>query len=185
MPHLLIERAHDQATVNQYLTGIGLGCTSENVHLAITLNSLETEMKSNNWGFCVPVALALLLLSGCAHRDNALRNVDYQKFASEPVSSMRFFVRLYSWQAIDDERLIVQTKPKQGYLLTLFSPCFDLDFQHSIGLSSFGNTVSAGFDRVLLANKQSCRIKTIQPIDIKELNQARKLAVSSTQKNNG
>jgi Family of unknown function (DUF6491) len=116
---------------------------------------------------------AVLALSACAHQPKAKLN--YQAFAKPPIRSMQFF-RLHSWQSIDDRQLIVETTPKKAYLLTLFSPCRELDFAITIGLTSFGNTVSAGFDRVVVQNDPSCRIKTIQPLDLKLMNAARKAA---------
>ena len=65
---------------------------------------------------------------------------------------------------------------KNAYLLTLYSPCRDLDYSVEIALTSSGHQLSAGFDKVLVPGHESCRIKTIQPIDVKAMRVAEKAA---------
>jgi Family of unknown function (DUF6491) len=107
--------------------------------------------------------------------------VDYNALAGKPVTSA-FFSSLMGWQEVKPKnsswpnQLIVQTSPRKALLLTLFGPCQDLDFSIAIGLSSSNRRISAGFDKVLLPNLPPCRIKTIQPIDVKAMRAAEKQA---------
>ena len=106
--------------------------------------------------------------------------VDYNALAGASVNSV-MFTRLMGWHAVDatsrasgPTQIIVQTGMKNAYLLTLYSPCQDLDFSIKIALTSSGHQLSAGFDKVLVPGHESCRIKTIQPIDVKAMRAAEK-----------
>ncbi len=108
--------------------------------------------------------------------------VDYNALAGASVNSV-LFTRLMGWHSVDatyraagPTQLVVQTGMKNAYLLTLYSPCRDLDFSIQIALTSSGHQLSAGFDKVLIPGHESCRIKTIQPIDVKAMRAAEKAA---------
>jgi hypothetical protein len=108
--------------------------------------------------------------------------VNYAALAGEPISTVQF-TRLMAWHDVDTSpsdlgptQLIVQTGVTRALLLTLYSPCRDLDFSIEIGLTSFGHQLSAGFDKVLVPGHQSCRIKTIQALDVKAMRAAEKAA---------
>jgi hypothetical protein len=123
-----------------------------------------------------PVLIALgffsgLWLSACASLPNSQPKIDYLALADAPVSSMQYF-SLSGWQSIDERHLIVHTNARKAYVMTLFSDCRNLDYAIGIGLSGFGNSVSAGFDYVLVKHEPACRIKTIQPIDVKKMRAA-------------
>lgn len=125
-------------------------------------------------------ATVLFACGACASTKPARANVDYSKLAGEPVESM-YYTRLIGWHAVDTRRpvadqLIVQTTTKRAYLLSLYGPCQDLDFSLVIGLTHFAHRVSAGFDHVIVSKHSRCRIKTIQPIDVKAMRAAQKLA---------
>jgi hypothetical protein len=111
----------------------------------------------------------------------AAEPVDYNAIAGKPVESA-FFSSLMGWQEVKPKspgwptQLIVQTSPRKALLLTLFGPCQDLDFSIAIGLSSSNQRISAGFDKVLLPHLPPCRIKTIQPMDVKTMRAAEKQA---------
>ena len=107
--------------------------------------------------------------------------VDYNALAGKSVNTA-FFTSLMGWHAVDSTsaygptQIVVQTGMKNAYLLTLYSECRDLDFSVQIALTSSGHRLSAGFDKILIPNRQSCRIKTIQPIDVKAMRAAEKAA---------
>ena len=108
--------------------------------------------------------------------------VDYNALAGESVNTV-FFSSLMGWHAVDatatglgPTQIVVQTGIKKAYLLTLYAPCRDLDFSVQIALTSSGHQLSAGFDKILIPNRQSCRIKTIQPINVKAMRAAEKAA---------
>ena len=129
------------------------------------------------------LSAALAITCGaCASLKTARVHVDYNKIAGAPVPSL-YYTRLVGWHAVDTQRawvdqLIVQTTSKRAYLLSLYGPCQDLDFSIVIGLTHFANRVSAGFDHVIVSKHSRCRIKTIQPINVKAMRAAQKLAVS-------
>lgn len=109
-------------------------------------------------------------------------NVDYNALAGPSVNTV-FFSSLMGWHAVDatatalgPTQIIVQTGIKKAYLLTLYAPCRDLDFSVQIALTSSGRQLSAGFDKILIPNRQSCRIRTIQQIEVKAMRAAEKAA---------
>lgn len=53
-----------------------------------------------------------------------------------------------SWQAIDQQSLIIRTSPSRAYLLVLNRRVPDLRFGHAIQFSSTGSSVHAKFDTV-------------------------------------
>ena len=96
----------------------------------------------------------------------------YRAHAGDPVSSFQFTGRLWGWRSLGDSALAVWTRSNQGYLIELAGRCQDLQFAHSIGLTSSVGRVSAGFDRVIVRlpsnrnpNRVGCSIRTIRPIN--------------------
>jgi hypothetical protein len=141
-----------------------------------------TRSAHRTWG-----ALAALLFfthAAGATLPASQRVVDYAALAGPAVSSARF-TRLLGWHDVPQSatslgpmQLIVQSDLKRAVLITFFSPCYALDFNVQIGISSFGRQISAGFDKVLLPHHESCRIKTLQPLDVKAMRAAEKAARS-------
>lgn len=130
----------------------------------------------------IVTATIILACSACANTRSARARIDYSKLAGEPVPSL-YYTRLIGWHAVDSKRpiadqLVVQTTTKRAYLLSLYGPCQDLDFALAIGLTHFAHRVSAGFDQVIVSKHSRCRIKTIQPIDVKAMRAAQKLAMT-------
>ncbi len=132
--------------------------------------------------------VASCILSSCAEvpaAKTAARKssaVDYNALAGESVNTV-FFSSLTGWQAVDatatgygPTQIIVHTGVSKAYLLTLFAPCRDLDFSVQIAVTSSGNQLGAGFDKILIPRHESCRIKTIQPLDYKAMRAAEKTA---------
>jgi Family of unknown function (DUF6491) len=83
------------------------------------------------------------------------------------------FTALYNWTRIDDNRLVVWSRPDRAYLLTLRNSCSELTLANTIALDGFGGRVRSGTDSVI-ANGLRCRIDTIQPIDLVAMREARK-----------
>lgn len=135
----------------------------------------------------VVAATVVLSCGACASTKPPRAYVDYSKLAGEPVPSM-YYTRLVGWNAVDTgkswvDQLIVQTTSKRAFLLSLYGPCQDLDYSVFIGLTHSAHRVSAGFDHVIVSKHSRCRIKTIQPIDVKDIRAAQKLAVALPSKN--
>jgi hypothetical protein len=126
----------------------------------------------------------LCLSSAFAETPNAEPKLDWSKLAGKPVTSI-FFTRLRGFEQADigkaagPKNLIIDAGNKK-YLLTFFAPCWDLDFALQLGVSSQGNRIYAGFDRVLVKqfgnsrHNPGCRIQTIQPVDTKALSAAKR-----------
>lgn len=129
---------------------------------------------------CILASCAQIPSAETAARKSA--EVDYNALAGESVNTV-FFSSLSGWQAVDatatgygPTQLIVHTGVSKAYLLTLYAPCRDLDFSVQIAVTSAGHQLSAGFDKILIPHHESCRIKTIQPIDFKAMRAAEKAA---------
>jgi Family of unknown function (DUF6491) len=113
---------------------------------------------------------AALALTACATNYSQRLQAQLQRYqdaAGEPVQSFRYF-SFNSWTALGREHIAVWTRPKEAWLLELSPMCFDLDFAHSIALTSSINRVYARFDSVLVG-KDRCRIESIRPIDVSKL----------------
>lgn len=96
----------------------------------------------------------------------------YQPYLGEPVEQFRFH-ELQSWQLVGDLKVVVFPRLNEAWLLTVDAPCTELQWTHSIGLSSSVHVVHRRFDFVV-AGKDRCRINEIRPIDYKAYRDARK-----------
>ena len=68
--------------------------------------------------------------------------------AFEQVDSFSMLARPHSWQALDEDTVIVWATPWDPYLVELAFPSHDLRFAHVIGVTSIGSRVYAKFDAV-------------------------------------
>lgn len=129
---------------------------------------------------CLLLAAALTVcaasLSACATgsagRDAETR-ARYVAHAGAPVDKFRLFGQLTRWTALDDQSLVVWTRPSEAWLLDLTGPCPDLEYAYAIGLTDTLGTVNARFDKVLVSSrspvKLPCHIAQIRPVDTKAL----------------
>lgn len=96
----------------------------------------------------IPIFFALLMLSACATGPVKLadkyNNLDNQL---EEVTEISRF-NLMSWEKIDNQSFILQTSPSRFYLILLRRPAWEMPFAESIAISSTGNLVKPGYDRV-------------------------------------
>lgn len=126
--------------------------------------------------FAAALAACAASLSACA-TDRAARDAEtrarYVAHAGAPVDKFRIFGRLSRWTALDDQSLVVWTRPSEAWLLDLSGPCPDLEFAYAIGLTDTLGSVSARFDKVLVSSrspiKLPCHIAQIRPVDTKAL----------------
>jgi hypothetical protein len=122
-------------------------------------------------------ACGLMLLTACAvnpaaQQRHADRAADYRAAAGAPVGSFTYLSSLYSWEPLDDHSLVVYTRPKQAWLLSVV-PCPDLQTTISIGITQHVGQVSTGIDSVLTGRgSYPCRIQQIRPIDVARLHAA-------------
>ena len=132
-------------------------------------------------------AIALMALQGCATTGmtEAEKLATYRAAAGEPVSSFTYLGRISGWTPLDDEHIAVWTRPKEAWLLSFSGVCPDIEFTPMIGLTSQGNRVYAGFDKVLVDSPGSmrlpCRIREIRPLDVTRIREAEKAAREEAQ----
>ncbi len=134
-------------------------------------------------GRSLAVAAIVLALAACADtpgkRDPGSTLAQYRQFAGAPVDSMPF-IRLDSWQPLDDEHLVVWTNPREAYLLTIWPNCDWMTIAPAIGLTSSVHTVYRNIDKVIVPSRlnarfpnQECPISEIRPIDLAAYKKAR------------
>ena len=128
----------------------------------------------NPW--IVPL-LALFAASACAssppHEDQQLAL--YRAHAGAPVRSFSYLGRFDRWEALGDTAVAVWTRPREGWLLELGTPCLNLDYAIAIGVTSHTGQVSARVDDVLVdqpGQNVPCRIEEIRPLDAEAIRQA-------------
>jgi len=119
----------------------------------------------------IPILILVALLTvACASGPQRVRSDDtlaqYLDYAGEPVRGFTSF-RLQSWQPLARDRLILWTGVNEAYLVTVWDSCPDLQFAHSIGVTSTGNQVTT-FDHVRVG-RDRCPIRAIRPIDVRQM----------------
>lgn len=112
------------------------------------------------------ILLALLatgVASAQTREKQAERLSEFQPYVGEPVDRFQFW-ELVRFELVGEYQIVVWSRLKEAYLITVDGPCNDLEWEHSISLTSSVNMVNARFDYVL-AGKSRCRIHEIRPID--------------------
>ncbi|MDH4260216.1 MAG: DUF6491 family protein [Gammaproteobacteria bacterium] len=117
------------------------------------------------------VILVLVVLFAAACAGGLRRNADddavaYLDYAGEPVRGFTSF-RLQSWQPLSRDRLVLWTGVNEAYLVTVWRSCPDLQFAHSIHVSSTGSQITT-FDHVNVG-RDRCQISEIRPIDVRRM----------------
>jgi hypothetical protein len=130
------------------------------------MNSLlKTGRKT---GSLLAVAAAVLLTACASNRVK----LDYTDYAGEPVKS--FYMHDFNgWNAVSKDQVVVYSGMNKAYLLSLTGYCPDLQFAHTIAVTSTANTVDK-FEKVIVG-RDRCLIKEIRPIDVKQMKADRKL----------
>ena len=123
--------------------------------------------------------LAVLGASACASNrpSDADRLAMYEAHAGAPVKQIRN-VNAMGWERVDDQHVILSTRPTESWLLEVSGPCVDWGSGSPLlRLSSTGPYVMAKFDRILTEGSPvSCRIEEIRPIDVKAVRAAQDAA---------
>ncbi len=127
------------------------------------------------------VILVLIVLFAAACAGGLRRNADddavaYLDYAGEPVRGFTSF-RLQSWQPLSRDRLVLWTGVNEAYLVTVWRSCPDLQFAHSIHVSSTGSQITT-FDHVNVG-RDRCQISEIRPIDVRRMKADRKADAAS------
>lgn len=68
----------------------------------------------------------------------------------DPVKKIVFANSIDSWQAVDQQRLILSTSPSTHYLVTLNRQCHQLAFAQHVGVSASNNVIYSGFDHIMV-----------------------------------
>lgn len=68
----------------------------------------------------------------------------------ETVDHIPALLRVHSWQAVDNDSLIIWATAFDPYLVRLDHPSHDLRFAQAIGVSKFGGRIHARFDSVYI-----------------------------------
>jgi hypothetical protein len=97
------------------------------------------------------LGLGLGVGSGASARTADESTAQEQAPAFEEVDSFSVLSQLHSWQAVDDDTVIVWATAFQPYLVELAYPSHDLKFAEAIGVTSVGSRVYAGFDSLRVA----------------------------------
>ena len=99
----------------------------------------------------------------------------YLAYAGPPIPYFTWLGRLYSWEGLGKDTLVVFTVPDEAYLLKVWPPC-DLRFViNAIGITSTANTVYARTDSLTVNSagtgpgRWRCPIDEIRRIDYQRM----------------
>ena len=117
------------------------------------------------------VLFASLALAACAstgRMSDSDKLALYSSHAGAPVRDIRYNTPI-GWDKIDDQHLLLTTRPTEAWLLRISGPCMDwAGASPTIVISPVtGGRLSAKFDRIHTAESPvSCRIEEIRPVDV-------------------
>jgi hypothetical protein len=141
-------------------------------------------MKTGTGMFPKSAALALLLAGVAAlpawaqqtgsERANLAR---YQKYAEAPVDHVRYF-QINGFQYLAPDKVAIRFGVNKLYLLTVQTPCNNLAFANSIGLTAKNQMLYRNFDFITF-DRQRCKILQIVPVDELKMKQDRAKATQS------
>ena len=116
----------------------------------------------------LPLA-AIAACSGVPMREGEQKELDrYQPYAGQPIREFSTLQRVSGWNSVARDKLVVWTGINEAYLLTVATPCTNLEFANHIAFSTHTSTIST-FDSVLLGRNERCPITEIRPIDYKRM----------------
>ncbi|MFL6603394.1 MAG: DUF6491 family protein [Steroidobacteraceae bacterium] len=130
-------------------------------------------MKPNYWNAVVLLSAALITAacSGIPRRERDQETLDrYLRYAGPPVDHISLLGRYDNWQPVSRYQVVLWTGINDAYLITVASPCENLQFAQRVGITQTANTISSKFDAVLVKGWR-CQITEIRPIDYKRLRQ--------------
>jgi hypothetical protein len=132
-------------------------------------------MKSGASGYrnawIAAVVVLLTACSGIPRQDRDQEQLDrYLRYAGPPVDHITYLGRYDRWTSLGQYQLVVWTGINDAYLITVRSPCENLQFVQHIGLTQTGSTVSSRLDSVLVKHWR-CQISEIRPVDYLRMQQ--------------
>lgn len=113
-----------------------------------------------------------LLLAGGARADTPeaqRKNLDrFAPYLQEPVEQFKFW-SMYKWQLVGPDKVVVWTTIDDAYLLTVETPCMQLQWARDLGVTSqASHTVMRRMDAVVVGDDR-CRILEIRPVDYRRM----------------
>lgn len=118
---------------------------------------------------------ALLLTAGAQADTPETQRKNLERFTpylQEPVGQFKFW-SMYKWQLVGPDQVVVWTTIDDAYLLTVETPCTQLQWTHDLAVTSqASHTVMRRMDAVIAGNDR-CRILQIQPIDYRRMEKDR------------
>ena len=120
------------------------------------------------------ILLAMVVTSACANGLERNRDplAQYDGYIGEPVRSFTAF-RVQSWQPVDTNQLILWTGVNDAYLIKVEGYCPDLPYANTVSVDNKTSQIST-LDSIIVKGDR-CRIKQINPIDVKTMKADRKL----------
>jgi hypothetical protein len=116
----------------------------------------------------LPLA-AIAACSGVPMREGEQKELDrYQPYAGQPIREFSTLQRVSGWNSVARDKIVVWTGINDAYLITVATPCSNLEFANRIGFSSHTSTIST-LDFVMLGHNERCPITEIRPIDYKRM----------------
>ncbi|HUI60902.1 MAG TPA: DUF6491 family protein [Steroidobacteraceae bacterium] len=113
----------------------------------------------------------LMACSGIPRQDRDQAQLDrYLHYAGPPVDRITWLGRYDGWEALGQYQLVVWTNVSDAYLITVYSPCENLQFAQRIELTSTAHTVYQKFDSVIVRGWK-CQIAEIRPVDYRRMRQ--------------
>jgi hypothetical protein len=113
-------------------------------------------------------SLSLTVLTGCSgiprHESDQEQLDRYLRYAGPPVDRVTYLGHYDSWQAVAKYQLVLWTTINDAYLITVASPCENLQFAQRIAVTTTSSTLYARFDAVVVKGWR-CMIMEIRPID--------------------
>ena len=130
-------------------------------------------MKRNSVNALVLLAAALITAacSGIPRRERDQETLDrYLRYAGPPVDHITYLGHYDNWQSVSRYQIVLWTGINDAYLITVASPCENLQFAQRIAITQTANTISSRFDAILLKGWR-CQISEIRPINYLKLRQ--------------
>jgi Family of unknown function (DUF6491) len=110
-------------------------------------------------------ALIAAACSGIPRRERDQETLDrYLRYAGPPIDHITYLGHYDNWQTVAPHQLVLFTNINDAYLMTVQSPCENLQFAQRIGITQTASTISSRFDAVLVKGWR-CPISEIRPID--------------------
>lgn len=123
------------------------------------------------------IVLLVMALSACGtglRRDGSTTELRYTDYAGEPVEQIISMRGVDAWSPVSRNQLVIWTGVNEAWLLTIWDNCPDLMFAQTVRVTQSGRSISR-FDKVIVG-RDSCPIREIRPVDVKQMRSDRKAA---------